>query len=398
MSTKDATPANGTPHPALLGGLHIRVAADHAAIASEWQWLQENGLCTYFQTRAWCLAWLEEVGPALRAKPLFVLATSVDGRPAFLLPLQTRERHGFRVLEFLTVPHASYGMGLFDQSFLQTSSLDWFSSHFAAVLQMLPAFDVVYLRDMPERILGQVNPLFPLARIKGANSAFMMRLNSDFEKLLSTKRSTETLRNMRKRDKRLQALGDVNFGPPLNDDERLRVVTQMFSDQEARLGETGIREIYGETDKRFLMKLTDAGKHANAALVPYRLLINGKLACVLLGGTACNTFWAMITSLGEGDWRKHSPGDYTLRHVIAEQCTSGLQWFDFALGHSGYKLDWADEEIETALLVQSSTPKGFILALGFAAKNVCKRILKRQPLLSRAAYSIRRVLLGRRRR
>jgi CelD/BcsL family acetyltransferase involved in cellulose biosynthesis len=356
--------------------------------------LEDKGLFTYFQSRAWCLSWLKDVGAAAQASAVFVLAVRADGTPAFLLPLQIRRKRGFRVLEFLTVPHASYGFGLYDKGFLETDAASWFTDNFSAILEMLPAHDTVYLRDMPERMLGFQNPLHYLSRFGGANPAYMMQLSNDFDAFLATKRSTETLRSMRKRDKRLAEAGILQFGAPASAVERVQVIEKMFADQEKRLAQTGVHDVYGDVDRRFLIGLSDPGLHGQSALIPYRLMLDGVPVCVLLGGRACGVFWAMITSLADGEWRKHSPGDYTLRHVIAQQCVDGLHWFDFALGYSDYKLAWADTEFDTSLIIQSSSLKGFALAMALGAKHAAKRLLKRQALLRDVTFALRRITFG----
>ena len=379
-----------------LGALHIRVASDSADVESAWQHLEAHGLCTYFQTRAWCLAWAETVGPVIAARPLYVTGTDEQGRITFLLPLQLRRKFGMTLLEFLTAPHATYGFGLFDTDFLQAGAAAWFAEHFSALLALLPAHDVVYLRDIPDRMLGHPNPLSPLARIKGANHAFMMKLDTDFENLLSQRRGPETLRSMRKRDKRLVAMGNLTFGAPATAAERHRILAQMFSDHELRLAETGVHGIYGPIERGFLSDLTDPAKYGHHALIPYALCLDGTPLCVLLGGRACNTFWAMITSLADGPWRKHSPGDYTLRHVIAAQCADGLPWFDFAAGLSDYKLAWADTEIELNLLLQSSGLRGLPATMAIALKHGTKRLLKGNAALRNLVFTLRRLLRGRR--
>jgi CelD/BcsL family acetyltransferase involved in cellulose biosynthesis len=390
----NSTSTQPLPCQKTLGALNIRVSTDTEGILREWGALEASGLFTYFQSRAWCLSWLEDVGTTARASAVFVLGTWADGTPVFLLPLQVRSKRGFRLLEFLTVPHASYGFGLYDKHFLETEASDWFAAHFSALLQILPAHDAVYFRDMPERMLGYHNPLHGLARFKGANPAFMMGLTPDFQGLLASKRSTETLRSMRKRDKRLADSGSLHFGAPETGDERVHVIGKMFADQEKRLAQTGVRDVYGDVDRRFLIGLSDPNLHGKSALIPYRLTLDGTPICVLLGGRACGVFWAMITSLADGEWRKHSPGDYTLRHVIAQQCTDGVQYFDFALGYSDYKLAWADTEIETSLIIQASSLKGLVLALTLGLKHTMKRLLKRQAVLRDVTFALRRITFG----
>ena len=298
------------------------------------------------------------------------------------------------LLEFLSAPHASYGFGLFDKSFLGGHAARWFSEHFNALLDMLPRHDVVYLRDIPDQMLGYHNPLAGFARVKAANRAYMMAITKDFDTLLAEKRGVETLKSMRKRDKRLTGMGELSFGIPANATERNMVLQRMFSDHEQRLAETGVRGVYGPVERSFLSGLADLKLHGAKALTPYALCLDGNPICVLLGGRSCNVFWAMITSLADGPWRKHSPGDYTLRHVIAAQCSDDLQWFDFAVGDSDYKLAWADTKIDMRLVLQSRTAKGVVAGLGLVLKHGVKRVLKENAMLREGAFALRKFVRG----
>lgn len=367
-----------------------------AHVPAAWGELEQRGIFTYFQTRAWCLSWLTQVGSKIQASAVIVVGLREDGSAALVLPLQIRKKHGFLVLEFLSAPHASYGFGLFDEAFLESEAQHWFEQHFDALLNMMPRHDTVYLRDLPETMLGYRNPLLPFARLRGANRAYMMALNSNFEYLLNEKRGAETLRSMRKRDKRLADAGELNFSLPNNATELKVTLERMFSDHEQRLAETGVRGVYGPIERNFLSGLADSDLHGAFALKPYTLSLNGEAICILSGGRACNVFWAMITSLADGPWRKHSPGDYTLRHVIAAQCADGLSLFDFATGDSDYKLSWADTKIEMHLILRTATAKGLVLASALALKYCIKRMLKTNITLRKGAFALRKLVFGRR--
>jgi CelD/BcsL family acetyltransferase involved in cellulose biosynthesis len=373
----------------------VHVCADVTQVSAAWGELEQRGIHTYFQTRAWCLSWLREVGPEIGAAAVIVTGLRDDGSAAFVLPLQVRQKYGFSLLEFLSAPHASYGFGLFDKDFLKTEAAGWFQDHFPTVLALLPKHDVVYLREMPGSMLGYRNPLMPFARMKGANRAYMMALHGNLETLLGEKRGAETLRSMRKRDKRLADMGELKFGVPANAGERNAVLERMFTDHQQRLAETGVRGVYGPVERNFLSGLTDVAQFGPLALKPYTLRLNDDPVCVLLGGRACNVFWAMITSLADGPWRKHSPGDYTLRQVVDAQCKDGLPWFDFAVGDSDYKLAWADTKIDMYLIVQSSSLKGLALATGLALKHMIKRLFKSNAVLRDWVFSLRKLVFGR---
>ena len=131
------------------------------------------------------------------------------------------------------------------------------------------------------------------------------------------------------------------------------------------------------------------------ALRPYRLALDGKSLCVLLGGFYNNTYWALISSLAPGDARKHSPGDNALRQMFASLCGDGAVAVDFSAGDTAYKLHWADYKVPFRMLIRAKTAKGLALCVVLLAKHSAKRFLKKNVMVRDSLFAIRRLMIGR---
>lgn len=382
------------PHHTTVGGLHISVSNDLTSCQGAWQTLENTGVATFYQTFAWCSAWNEVLAGSLRAEPLVLLAQDSNGQIVFILPLQQRNKKRFRLIEWMTAPHASYGFGLFQRDFMQNNATQWFTENFDGLAALLPPHDAVYLRDMPAEIQGLTNPLRHLFNLKAANQSHILKLQTDYDALLATKRSAETRRSMRKRDNKLAALGQLVFALPAEGAESHAALTDMFRDQESRLAESGVHGIFGELERKFVHTLMDKRQDDRAVLRPYRLSLDGKTLSVMLGGAYSGTYWALISSLAKGDIRKHSPGDHALRAMIEALCMDGVDYLDFSPGDSAYKLHWADNQVAMHHLIRGKNLKGMALAVGLLAKHVAKRSAKQNPLFRQVAFALRRWTSG----
>jgi len=370
--------------------------AVHTALApleTIWTVFEKQAHATFYQTFLWCRAWFETVGKARNIDLRIVTATDQHGETIFILPLQIRRRLGIRVLEWLGTPHTTYGHGLFAPAFLPHAG-QWFSRQWAEIVKLAGPADAVFLANMPAALDAEPHPLRALFNLRGPNRGYRMVLVTDYQTLLIQKRSKETRRYYRKKERAFAALGNLSFELPATGEETHETLRTMFEQQEKRLGERGIHGIFGPVERDFIHRLADLQDQANPVFLPYMLKFEGEVMAVLLGGVHGNAFWAMISSLAETELRKYSPGDLALRRTIEASCKQGLAHFDFAAGDTPYKLHWADAVMPLHIVLSAVNLRGvpWVCFSGFAM-NV-KRVIKQSPELRNAAMSLRKVLLG----
>ncbi|MBC8036021.1 MAG: GNAT family N-acetyltransferase [Rhizobiales bacterium] len=372
----------------LILALHTELAP----VEGLWTAFQHRAHSTFYQTFLWCRAWCETVGKARNVEIRIVTARNQNGETAFILPLQIRRRSGIRVLEWLGTPHTTYGHGLFAPAFLPQSR-DWFSRHWTEVVS-LAGPDAVHLVNMPAALGSTPHPLQKLFNMRGPNRCYRMALSPDYDTLLAEKRSKETRRYYRKKERAFAARGDLSFVLPATLEEAHATLRTMFEQQEKRLGERGVHGVFGSVEREFIYRLASLQDETDPVLLPYTLKFQGQPQAVLLGGVHDNSFWAMISSLAETDLRKYSPGDLALRRTIEASCKRGLGCFDFAAGDSDYKRHWADEVTPLHLLLAATNLRGLIWVGLMGAATLAKRLVKQSPALRNAAMSLRKGLLG----
>jgi CelD/BcsL family acetyltransferase involved in cellulose biosynthesis len=159
-----------------ISDLKISVSGSLRDVKTEWQNLERQAVCSYFQSYEWCESWFEVFGEKNKISALIIIGRSETGEVQFILPMQIRKRFGLRVLEWMCQPENNYGVGLFEVGNPQQDSAAWIANRFAKLLTVLPAYDVAALENMPMSLLDRPNPLNSINRFASADQSFFAKL------------------------------------------------------------------------------------------------------------------------------------------------------------------------------------------------------------------------------
>jgi CelD/BcsL family acetyltransferase involved in cellulose biosynthesis len=385
----------GTWRSFAASGLHLRVFTAIEDVEAVWALLQATGVSSVYQSLEWCKAWQARIGQNTGVVPCLVTAEDGLGNPAFLLPLQFRTRFGLRIVEFFATPQAAYGYGLYSQQFLQDGATRWFEHHMADVIALLPRHDVLHLQNLPRMLHGFANPLLGARSFLAANVAHLVHLKPEFDQFIGGKRSAESLRSMRKRDAKLAALGTLRFDVPQSAAEIQSTISTMFAQQATRLGKLGINNVFSVDEQAFINDLAQLRSNGRPLLRPYRLRLDDKILAVMLGAHQSSTYWALVSSLAEGEEMRFSPGDFALRALLKDLCEDGTRCLDFSAGDASYKHHWSDAEVSLHVMVRANSLGGLLFAAYLLTREKIKRLVKRTPILNTSLMAMRRKLAGR---
>jgi CelD/BcsL family acetyltransferase involved in cellulose biosynthesis len=373
--------------------LTVSVHENFSDISYLWHKFQIHTASTLYQTYQWCSTWQRTVGSVNRSSPRILVACDSSGDVVFILPLQMRKSFGLQILEWHGYPTVNYGYGLFNRGFVPNIGL-WFTENLALILELAGPFDVLALRDMPERMDGELHPLHSVFNLKAANRSYAMKIHRDFEALYATKRSKDTRHSNRKKDRKLSALGDLKFSLPSSPHDVHAVLDSMFQQKTEQLAENGVHGVFGRVEMAFIHQLAEETIDGKPVLMPFTLTCDGKVMAVILGGYANNSCWLLISSMGQGDARKYSPGDYVLRNMIEDCCKRGLDRIDFASGDANYKAQWAEDMIDLYATFRARNLKGLLWVVAMALSLRTKRHVKQTPGLWKPALVLRRLIAG----
>jgi CelD/BcsL family acetyltransferase involved in cellulose biosynthesis len=378
-----------------VGGLRLRLFTDMEAVKPVWLALEATGISTVYQTFVWCRTWLSRVGKARNITPCIVVGENMFGETMFVLPLQLRRKYKMRIVESLTAPQGAYGFGLFNTGFISEKADAWFAAHFSEIAATLPRHDVLHIADIPGSIKSYPSPFLSVQHFLAANQSHIMDLRPDYLALLEQKRSAESRRSMRKRDAKLQTSGLLSFELPAKLEDRKATIETMLAQQKVRLAEVGVHGVFDGLEQAFITDLIHGQTAEGPLLRPYRLVLDGKILAVMLGAYRHGTYWALISSLAEGDLRKHSPGEYALRAMIKSLCEDGTVQLDFSAGDTAYKSHWSDRRVPLYFIVRATTLRGLPVAVFLLAREKLKRVAKTTRLLNTLLFNLRRYAFGR---
>jgi CelD/BcsL family acetyltransferase involved in cellulose biosynthesis len=371
----------------LVGGFKLSFLSNLGACREQWLKLENMHSGTYYQSHAWCHAWVETVGKARNIRPLIIIAQNLNEETAFIFPFQLRRKLGLNILEWLSQPDNNYGLGLFNLEILPAL---WFEEHFSSLLQAINGHDVINLENMPRKLGNFINPLSSVLKVESANRSYAMQLNNDYEALNGNKRTTKSLSTTRRRDKRLSELGNVTFEIETNVLESHRYLTEALLHKNTQLEQQGIPPIFDSVQQKFFDLLVSSD------LRIYRLALDGVTISTVIGAIHNNCFWFMITTMAQSAARQFSPGDLLLRKIIEHCCKSGIERFDFSSGSNEYKLVWADEDVLLYDLVATQRLRGLPHAAALLAFKTAKKFIKGTENNRKLFYAIRRFMRGRR--
>jgi CelD/BcsL family acetyltransferase involved in cellulose biosynthesis len=386
-------PNDVTHREYLIADLKISVSGSLREVKVDWQNLERQALCSYFQSYEWCESWCEVFAEKFKITPLIIIAKSATGEVQFIIPLQIKVRFGLKVLEWLCQPENNYGFGLFNIQNSQQNSQEWLSSNWPEILAALPAYDVAALENMPMSLLGKPNALNSINRFASADQSFFAKLAPDFEALHEAKRTSKSISKIRRRDERLLELGELELKISNVHADATAALKEIIYDKSAQLGELGVRSFSAQNITNFFDAILK-NNTPSACLHVFQLKQSGKTISGLIGARFANTFWLMILTMAPGSPTQFSPGDYVLRKSIAWACENGLKFYDFGVGYSNYKEHWADSELQLYNYYAAKTFKGLPLAAIYMSSNFAKRLIKNTPALKSLFFQLRRRVRG----
>lgn len=372
----------------------ITISSDLATCRGAWRELQGRGIATPFQTYEWLAAWQRDVGAGAGIRPLIVVGRRCDGSALFILPFGMIERHGCRVLTWLSAPHANYGCGMFDPAFLEWSE-DAFDAAWQQIISLLPRVDAIVLSNQPERLGRFDNPLLGLRTCASADRSHVLDLSRPFPDIVEEKFSSRSRRRRRQIAKKLRELPECRIAAAFWDRDVRTATRTVFALKAAQLAKRGIPSPFTPSFQRFFDKLAASECGERGLLRCSFLEIEGDIVAVNFGAVYNGVYHGLITAMIEERYTQLSIGACVLDHAIETAAGEDLIAFDFSSGDADYKTRWADRTIHLFETHIALTAKGRLYCLAARAALFAKRRIKRSPLLWSWAKTLRAARSGR---
>jgi CelD/BcsL family acetyltransferase involved in cellulose biosynthesis len=361
------------------GPVSLNVTDAFKGLEPLWEELQQTARCTASQTYAWARAWARHgLGPEGREAAIAV-GYSADGKLLFLWPFETARICGLTVLSWLGQEHANYSMGLFSPETAANFTTADVARLLDAVARATGAAAAI-LRSQPFSWDEVANPFAGLPHQDSPSVGYAVRLG-DYETLSEHRFGKRSRGNFLRKERRLAEAGVLTYGWAETRDETLAIIDAFFAQKARQLAAMGVGEVFDAHARAFYRELALL-EGDNPSRLRLGYLKVGDTVLATFNASLCHDRLAVaLSSIGEGELQKQSPGSLLLRYQIEEACRQGLAFYDIGAGTARHKEQWCDVRHPLFDSFIALRPEGLVLTLPLAAIARAKRVIKSSPYL-----------------
>lgn len=346
-----------------------------------WRAFEETGDVYVFQTFDWLASWYRLVGAQCGVNPCIVALMDGDGRSLMLMPLAIEERGMCRVLTWLGGAISDYHAPLLVDDGATWVKQMGVETIWRALCRELPHFDYADFQRQPEQIGNQANPLRRLAAIKCSHSAHNTRLSGDWPSYYASKRSRKTRHNDRRKRKKLESHGRLDFLIAKTTEEIDRLVTAMSqqkSDYATAIGKNNALAEPGYDD--FLRERAQAGL-TDGTTVLCGIELNQEILAVQWGAVHRGRLYSVVASYDNGALRSLSPGELLLHELLGWCFDHNIETFDFTYGDEPYKQAWCENTMDLYRSLIPVTTWGMIYVCLLRSVTGLKSLMRKSEWL-----------------
>jgi CelD/BcsL family acetyltransferase involved in cellulose biosynthesis len=367
----------------------LSIHEDIVAIEPEWRSFERRADATVFQTCEWLATWQRHVGVRRHTRPAIVIGRDGSGQILFLLPLAIERLFFVRRLTWLGAGLGDYNAPLLAADFSKWVSRRRFHSLWDDILQRLRShphlsYDYVDLRQMPEMIGSQPNPMLRLGVAPHSSSAHLTNLADSWDALYA-RRSSATRRHDRAKRQRLAEYGPIEFVTATGHDQIVTTLALLMVQKARWFAEMGVRNLFERPGYRgFFHEIATSPWTRHIAHVS-RLEVGGITVATNFGLLFGERYYHVLASYDrQSPTARFGPGVAHLHELLRYVMGLGLRMFDFSIGDERYKHDWCDTEVKLFDHLSAVNLRGLVFAVPIAVAGRLKRAVKQSPVLWRA--------------
>ncbi|MEX2128804.1 MAG: GNAT family N-acetyltransferase [Xanthobacteraceae bacterium] len=377
---------------ATLPGIHIAIYDDLACVERAWRAFEPHADCTVFQNFDYLAAWQKHIGSRAGVAPALVLIRRGDDLLA-ILPLALAGGGWLRRLTWLGLDLSDYLAPLLRNDFTGTISHEQFAAlwlEIRTLLQANPRFrhDLIDLRNMPEFVGGQRNPLVALTATLHPSEGYIATLPGDWDTFYRARRSSKARRQDRTKLKRLGEIGDVRMITPERRDDIALTIKTLIAQKSATFARKGISDKFQRPGYREFFFELALDQRTGEMVHTSELRVGSMPAAVSFGLQYRDRYSLCLVSYDE-DFSRDSPGAIHLNELMHRAIDRGMHEFDFLVGSQRLKREWSDRRIPLYDHIAAATTRGWPVAAMSRALSRVKRAIKTSPALWDAFVRIR---------
>jgi CelD/BcsL family acetyltransferase involved in cellulose biosynthesis len=375
----------------------LSIHEDIAAIEPEWRAFERRADGTVFQTCEWLATWQRHVGVRRQTKPAVVIGRDGTGQILFLFPLAV-ERVGFvRRLTWLGAGLCDYNAPLLATDFPRWVTRRRFQALWNDILLRLRShphlrYDYVDLKQMPETVGGQANPMLRLGVAPHSSNAHLVTLTDNWDTLYA-RRSSATRRHDRSKRHKLAEYGTIDFVNATHHDQIVTTLATLMAQKARWFAEMGVANMFERPGYRaFFHEIATSPWTRHIAHVS-RLEVGGRTVATNFGLTFGDCYYHVLASYDrDAPTARFGPGAAHLHDLLRHAIGLGLRRFDFSVGDERFKHEWCDTEVKLYDHVSAANLRGLFCAVPITVAGRLKRRVKQSPVLWRVFRRARAVV------
>lgn len=383
---------------------------DLDAVAPLWDRFETEGFATAFQTRPWLKAIQETLAKGKKAE-FFVVEVREHGtqKPLLLLPFCRRQCRGVSVIEFVSFGVCDLAMPVMgaDEATSGTAVGATIGpgearSLWQAVLAVLPRADLIKVDQIPPQYRGRQNPLSLLAGVlPAAQQRYEAPLNADPSRVVETMASTKMRQNLKRSERRLSDLGDIQFLAAETEQDLEMCLAAMFRQRQDRFRELGRFDFLAQPEVQAFYQAV-ARQHLEGAGSTrlWALLVNHEPVATCLGLVHANTLHCLVITMKGGAWERCSPALVLISRLLVWCRENEVNLIDFSVGDGYHKTGFGGKPQMMLEYRSALTRKGTVLLACAMLAGRGKAWIRAHPHLfetaRRAVQGVRRLVNRRR--
>jgi CelD/BcsL family acetyltransferase involved in cellulose biosynthesis len=361
-------------------------------IETTWRSFEEHSDNYAFQNFDWLKHWYGTIGLAADCKACLVVVEYPVGRPVMILPLGVEKRQGVGCLVWLGGAVSDYHAPLLSVDFSEHISTDFFQMAWSVVKTQLPAHDAIIFEKMPMVIGKQNNPFVVLPCIPTASNAHFTYLSKPLDSFLKAKRSSKSIATEKRKHRRLQEHGLVEFVTAQSPAQIDRFLANMIAQKARSYLEMGVENLFESKEVCDFFNIISAHTCSTGFVHLSALMIDDRIIATHWGLVYKKRFYHLYPTYELSELTKYAPGGLLMWHLFEWCIDNDVDIYDFTIGDEPYKDQWCDQELNLYDHYQGVTALGVCYAWIFKTACVLKRKIKQTPVLWEAAQVLRTYL------
>lgn len=353
------------------------------AVAADWLVLEASPLVSAHNSFGWCKAWM-----ATHTDPVLFVHGAIEGRCAFILPLEVVPGPVGKAARFIAGPFSNINTGLMSQEFVDVATPETMEKVGGAIRSVLQGqVDLVMLANMPPLWRGQRNPFTMLTSIENQNKSFQLPLLDTFEKTLAQINAKRRRKKFRCSVKHLETLGGYEHVVATTQAEAETILATFFRQKAARFQTLGLPNVFQPPAvQAFFSALAKVPAQGGPGLlqlhaVRLRGAHEGEIAAIAgVTRKGCHVI-CHFGSISETISAAASPGEFLFYLMIEQFNKDGIKLFDFGIGDQTYKRSWCTVETEQRDVLLPITALGKLASFACISVTLAKTAIKAHPQL-----------------